>query len=491
MYRPPSKRVQIFQRVAIYTTMSVAVTVLVAVLVFFMLGYQINRTDGRIEQGGLVQFDTRPGGADVTIDGKVLGTRTASRKTMTSGQHFISMQRPGYQTWQKSIDVVPGSVLWLTYARLVPEELKPTTISSFASLSDTLVSPNSETMAIKEDAVTPTIQLADLRGDDVELSKIDIPATSFTAPAADKTQSFSLEKWNGSSRYLLVKHTYDDNKIEWLVIDTDNVAETKNITTLLGVDASTITFSPNNSNQVYALVDNNVRKIDLGATTLSGPLVANVTEFSIYDNDTILFVTKPDETTAMRSVGYFDEGASKVRTLRTYNDDGQAPLHIAVGKYFDDHYVTISYGHTVEIMKGSLSRSDATSASAFSSFATMALSSDVQYLAVVTNGRFVVAQEAGAYTVHDIELKKTTTTALQGDAPAVATELRWLDPYTIWSDRSGKLRMYEFDGGNQHDIMPVTAGYSATYSPNGKYLYGIAQSDDSKYHLTRVRMILP
>jgi hypothetical protein len=120
----------------------------------------------------------------------------------------------------------------------------------------------------------------------------------------------------------------------------------------------------------------------------------------------------------------------------------------------------------------------------------MALSTDVQYLSIVTNGRFVVAQEAGSYTVYDIELKKTTTTALQGDVPAVPAELRWLDPYTVWSDRSGKVRIYEFDGANQHDLMTVAPGYSATYSPSGKYLYGITQSDGA-YHLTRVRMVLP
>jgi hypothetical protein len=102
----------------------------------------------------------------------------------------------------------------------------------------------------------------------------------------------------------------------------------------------------------------------------------------------------------------------------------------------------------------------------------------------------VVAQEAGSYTVYDIELKKTTTTALQGDVPAVPAELRWLDPYTVWSDRSGKVRIYEFDGANQHDLMTVASGYSATYSPSGKYLYGLTQSDGA-YHLTRVRMVLP
>ena len=122
MYRPPSKRTQLIQRITIYTVMSVSVIVLVAILVFFMLGYQINRTDGKIEQGGLVQFNTQPAGADIKIDGITLGTRTAARKTMNTGQHAISMERQGYKTWQKSVEVTAGGILWLTYARLVPNE---------------------------------------------------------------------------------------------------------------------------------------------------------------------------------------------------------------------------------------------------------------------------------------------------------------------------------------------------------------------------------
>jgi hypothetical protein len=490
MYRQPSKRKQFLKLITIYTGMSIAVVALVSVLVFFMLGYQFDRTDGKIEQGGLVQFDTRPSGADVTIDGKTLGTRTASRKTLTTGQHFITMQRSGYGTWQKSVDVTAGSVLWLTYARLVPNELKPANVASFNTISSTSSSPDNKWMAIKDDPATATIRLANLSSDKVEVTNIELPATTYTPPSADKTQSFTLETWNPSSRFILVKHTYDDTKVEWIVVDTQNVAATKNVTTLLGIAATKLVFSGNNANILYALVENNVRKIDLGATTLSGPLVTNVAEFALYDNTTIIYTTLLDQTTKTRYAGYFDEGATKARILRSYSDDGQKPLHIAVGKYFDDYFFAIAYDQTVEIMKGALPRSDTTNPVALTVDSTMNIPGGAQYLSIMTNGRFVVAQTPTAYMVNDLELKKITTTTPKG-VTTLQKELRWLDGYTIWNDQDGTLRTYEFDGANQHDIMPVAPGFSVTYSPSAKYLYGVIKSADGKYHLQRVQMILP
>lgn len=470
--------------------MSVSVIVLVSVLVFFMLGYQVNRTDGKIEQGGLVQFNTQPAGADVKIDGTILGTRTASRKTMNAGQHYITMERKGYKTWQKSVEVTAGGVLWLTYARLVPNDLTPANVASFGTVSSAASSPDNEWMAIKEDPSTPVIHLADLSRDEVEVTNIELPAGTYTAPGPEKTHSFSLVTWNPTSRFILVKHTYDDTKVEWIIVDAQNVAATKNITTLLGVNATKVIFTGNNPSIIYALVDNAVRKIDLNASTMSGPLVSNIAEFSLYDNSTIVYATLLDPVTKMRSVGYFTDGADKARTIRSYSDNGQVPLHIAVGKYFDDHYIAIAYDKAVEVLKGSLPRSDASAPSALSAFATVNIPAGVQHLSILTNGRFVVAQTLNSYVTHDLELKKTTSTELK-DTTALTRELRWLDGYTVWNDHGGKLRTYEFDGANQHEIMNVVPGLSVTYSPTSKYLYGIGQSSDGKYHLERVRMILP
>ena len=488
MYRQPSKRKVILQRTAVYALMSIAVAALVTVLILIMLGYQFNRADGRIEQGGLVQFESRPTGASVSIDGTAYGSQTNTKATLAAGGHFIKMERDGYKPWQKSVNVIPGSVLWLNYARLIPAELKPTHVAEFSTVTSSAVSPDNKWMMIKDDPATAVLHLADLTGDKVALTELRLPAQSFTPPSAGKTQRFTIEKWDEDSRFVLVRHVRDDTKTEWLVVDTRDAANTKNVTALLGINAKKIMFSTNNGQLLYALTDaNDVRKIDLGQATLSGPLVTNVADFSLYDTSVIAYTSLIDPTAKIRTVGYLDEGAKQPRVLRSYTDDGALPLHIRIGKYFDDMYAAIAYGDTIDILVGKLPRDDETSLMKLEG--TMTLQGGIEYLATRTNGRFIVAQAGSTFSVYDMELKKMSSTSVPGTA-AVTRELDWIDNYMPWSDRDGKLRFYEFDGANQHEIMPVVPGQSVTLSQNGKYVYGISKQDDGKTHLSRVQLIL-
>jgi len=487
MYHPPSKRKQLIQRTVTYALMVVAVVTLVTVLVFIMLGYRYNQNDGRIEQGGLVQFDSRPNGATITIDGMPFGTRTPSNTTMTSGQHFITIARNGYQTWQKSVDLVPGAVLWLNYARLIPNDPKAENVADFPAVTSTSPSPDNKLMAIKEAAATPTFQLADLTRDDIQTSQVTLPADSYTHPGKDASQSFTLGKWSDDSRSMIIKHTYGKN-VEWLVVNPRDPASAKNVTKLLGIDASEIMFGGDSSDVLYAKIGTDVRKVNLGTATLSRPLVSNVAEFSIFDRSTIVYTTLLDPETKSRSVGYYSDGAGKTYTVRTFKDSGKSSLHFAIGRYFGDMYEAIAHGDTVEVLKGDLPSSSSDLAD-LKEVTSMKMPGGTDYLSVRTEGRFVVAQHGATFKTYDLELKKESSTTLAGKA-AVKNELGWIDGYMPWSDRSGTLRLYEFDGANQHDIMPVAPGFDVTLSPNDKYIYGINKTDDKKYHLERVQLIL-
>lgn len=492
MYRAPTKRTELLRRIAVYSAMTVTVATLVTILVFVMLGYQFNRADGRIEQGGLVQFNTTPEGADVTIDGVNLGARTPSKATLTSGQHFVTMKRNGYKEWQKSIDVTAGAVQWQTYARLIPNSLKLTNIASFVTVSGALVSPDDKWMVIQENASTPTIRITDLSRDEVSVKTLELPVDSYTAPADDviDADTFQLTSWDQDSRYVLVKHTYDSDMVEWLLVDTRDITQTKNVTKLLGFNATKLVFSNNNSMMLYALVDNNIRLVDVRAATLSRPLVENVAEFTLFKDATLTYVTNVSPDTKERSVGYYTFGTDKARTIRSYSDAGVTNLHIAIGTYFGDQYVAIAYGEHVDILTGSLPRSDSDAAVSLKAVATVSLPTSADYLSIKTNGRFVVAQHANAYSVYDLELSKVTTTALKGSG-VQAKEIDWIDGYTAVGDLEGSLRLYEFDGANQQVIMPIASGLQPAISPNGKYLYAVARNIDGSFSLNRVLMILP
>lgn len=488
MYHQPSKRRLLAQRILVYTAMTFMTIGLVAVAIFVILGYQFNRHDGRIEQGGLVQFESRPAGATIAIDGAELGSQTSSKTTLSAGRHDIKIERAGYKSWQKTINVVPGTVLWLNYVRLIPAELTVNKVAGFKTISSTVASEDNKWMALKEDPAIPAIRLADVSGDEVKLSDITIPDGSYTHSSVGKGTSFSIEKWDPDNKFLLVKHIYDDTKIEWLVVNPGSPLDTKNVTTLLGINAAKLEFSQQNSAILYGLIDGTLRRIDLSAATLSGPLVANVGDFAMFESR-LSFVTLPDQTTKARSVGYYDEGAAKPRIVKSYNDDGTPLLHAEAGKYFNENYLVVTYGHTITLFKGNLPRSDAADASSMQVNKTFTAPGDTRFLSIKTKGRFVMMQQADTYSMYDNELQKLTTTPIQGTSE-LSKELGWIDNYTPWSDRGGTIRLYEFDGANQQDIMPVTPGFSAALSPNGKYLYGIDKAADGTFELMRAQLIL-
>jgi hypothetical protein len=54
-----------------------------------------------------VVLKSNPSGAEVTVDGRYMGS-TPSTLKLPAGDHIISILKPGFETWQRTISVVPG-----------------------------------------------------------------------------------------------------------------------------------------------------------------------------------------------------------------------------------------------------------------------------------------------------------------------------------------------------------------------------------------------
>jgi hypothetical protein len=476
---------QIIKRGLIYSLMSASVVVIVSLLMLVVLGYSFNPKDNRLEQGGLLQFASVPSGATVTLDEVPLGSRTPSKTTADARSHTVTMSLEGYRTWHKTINLKAGMIGWLSYARLVPSDPKVEKLRTLPTLASALASPDDKWMAMIENTAAPTIMIADLQNDKLTYKSLVIAADHITQPAAGKTQSFSLAEWSKDGRYILVRHMYDDTKTEWIVVDREDPLKTKNISARLGLTTEKLIFERNDGRTALALTDGAVRRLNLSDETLSRPLVTNVEEFSTYNENTVLYTTKPDPITKQRSVGYLIDNMDVSQQLATFPDDGQ-PVHLAMDTYFGKRYVVTSHGAVVDVMSGDLPRQESKGTlKTVKSFTTVA---PVRYLSLSSNGRFVIAQTDTGYTVHDLELGKTDTTLLK-DLTGVARPLKWIDAFITWYDAGGTLRLYEFDGANQQNIVPVAEGYDVTLSQNQKYLYSIGK-DGTGFTLQRVRMVL-
>lgn len=91
------------------------------VLVFYTAGYRWNPKKGAVEKNGTLILDTRPDGADIFLNGRIINDATpATLQNVAPGEYTIKLSKPGYHDWQKTLRVLQERVtfanditLWL------------------------------------------------------------------------------------------------------------------------------------------------------------------------------------------------------------------------------------------------------------------------------------------------------------------------------------------------------------------------------------------
>lgn len=483
MYRRRSKKRELVMRIVSYVAMVLSILAIVAVVIFLLLGYRLDTDNGRIEQGALLQFETIPSGATVTIDGKELGAKTSTKSSVLAGVHTIVIQKQGYETWRKTLNIKAGTLTWLDYIRLVPLTRSVESVASYDKLYMSVSSPDDKTMIVQRESSVPTFDVVDLRSDDVKSSTITIPKTSYSeADTAGVAHTFALDSWDEGGRYVLVRHTYAD-KSEWLVMDTRDVTNTKNITTLLDVDISHVVFSGTSGNVLFALTGGDIRKLDLSAGTISRSLVSNVSSFSLFETNVITYTGTDTTDPSKKVVGLYRDGDNAPHVLRSV-DAGTSVL-IKTTHYFNHDYVAIATNDQIDILYGSYP-SNADDTSSLATLTSYVSSKNVESMSFSPNGDYLVTKSGNSYISYDIEHDQKISYALMADAVSI----KWLDDDHTWSDYNDSLTIREFDGTNEVGVNSVVPGQGVTLSSNDKYLYSFAKTA-AGYQLQRVRMVLP
>jgi hypothetical protein len=481
MYHRKSKRQTRAQLAFVYTLMAISVVSVVAVLALVILGYRFNRYDGRVEQGGLVQFDSRPTGATVTIDGITLTNKTTSKITATSGPHTIAMTKPGYVRWEKDITVQPGGVLWLNYALLMPAQPTTRVIATLPTVSSSLVSLDRKHIVMVGAQHEPMLYAVALNDDNPTVAKVAVAATALTGPDEATTQSFTLVAVDKEGRDALVRHRYGD-KVEYLAVDLRS-GTTYNITQSLGVDIIDLDYRLGDTGTVYVLTAaHELRRVVIAADTISGPLVSNVSDFTQADQSTLTYVTLPD-VNGIRSAGYLTNGANRPRVIGTTNRADTYQL--VMGKYFSERYVTILEGTKLTIRKGNLPASDSddrASLTMAAQFEVVSGATSVQY--APEDNRFVLVQSGSSVVSYDLELMQRATVTLPASPARPAT---WIDNYHWATTVSGTVMYYDFDGTNGQMVASGVTDQAVTLAENSKYFYYIVPSPTGS-QLVRAQM---
>ncbi|MBP9667791.1 PEGA domain-containing protein [Candidatus Saccharibacteria bacterium] len=479
MHKKVSKRTLLVRRIVVYTLMVSVTTSLVTIMVLVMLGYRFNKDSNTIQQGGLVQFISKPSGANITIGHAKLANKTPTKITVNPGQYRVTMQRDGYKPWQKMVEVGAGKLLWLNYAQLVPTTITTTPVKKLDDVAQAVTSPSGRLVAYTTNTALYELALLNVRSGDFNVQKV---ATGLV-PNKGYQNGVTLREWSGDDQRLLATRTMPRGT-EWLYIDSDVSQPAVNLSATYGIAIKSASFDPRSADKVIILAENGeLYTVNTGSRTLPAAAARGVLSYSVVNRQHILYRYK--DTAGEQKIGYVSLDKTEGRELPV---DAKTVQYVSATSYFNIYYIAVARNDELSIYRMNDMPSSTVGSSALA--ATLVTSQKIRSvptgLSWQTGGRMAVVEHADGYDAYDNELGTFSTTKYVN---ASKVTLRWLDEYHVYYYSKSGLEVAEFDGGNPYTIKEA-AGLTAALSNDGTYLYSIAKTG-STYSLLQSRMILP
>ena len=431
--------------------MVLAVVALVSVLALIVSGYWLN-SDFEVERQGMLQVSSIPTGADLSVDGESSWLqRTNTSKVVSSGEHTIVISKEGYDTWTKQVNVSEGLLYRIHYPRLFLQERESEKILNTASALLATISPDRDKLLLIGD--TTEWSLVNINDDNLEPKKLNISDYFSEVSLAEGatnglfTGQIISADWDRSGNHVLFKVQNEDG-FEWVLIDVDNIKNSLNLTKEFGANFSKVEILDNSSNNLLAVQNDNLHKIDVPGKSISSVLVNQVANFDHYENEVIFSAKTKDDQYLL---GLFKIGSNDVTELERTAE----PVKVTLSKFYDEMYITTLQDNNVTLYK----KADFTLLNNFE------LGFAPKVMEVGHNGEFITMYDGSKIATLDMETRTMHEWNVDGD------NFGWLDNDMIYSVADGELIAYDFDGANRRVLAKNASGHFPVAVTNDKWLY--------------------
>ena len=456
MDKEQKKRKQTARLILTETLMVIAVVIMVVILLFIAMGYKVNLSSSNwgLEQSGLVQVDSIPTGAQVTIDGDVLFYRTNMSKMLTEGEHDVILTKDGYELWTGKISIKSGVLYKLDYPRLFLQDRITENVADFdGGLEFLSASPNRNALLYQKKGDSGW-QIMNIGSDNVVINALDIRKL-----IRGEVTGFSNMLWNHSGEKVLVEYQ-NENYHDFVLIDTKKIEASVNLTEKLGMNFSEIKFASDSAERLIGLENGNLRKITIGSEEVSSVLASGVEEFG---NNGMDIVYKNDKG----EIGIYREG-EKVNLIIGNMDEKNT--QITVSEYLGNKYIGLAKDNEFYVYSGNnFPKKDLGDMNTVF-HSTLEFVPEKAY--IWSNGRFIILENGKNLAIFNAELNTISQFSLENE------HYNWLDGFLIGSVNDGNLVVRDFDGSNYRVLSPATDGYDSVITENNKWLYYV--SDDGK-----------
>jgi hypothetical protein len=470
-----------------YVLVSAGIVIATLILLYQAYGFGIGK-NGSVIQNGLAFFSSQPHPANIYLNGKLNKVQTNARVALPSGIYRVNLQRDGYRTWQRTIEIEGGDVQHFDYPFLIPKILSTKKIQTYASAPGiTTQSPDRRWLLVEKPGSIVDFLVYDLKSPDKAPITIVLPASIVSK--ATGNQSWLLGEWADDNKHLVLQHGFD-GKTEYILVDREAPDKSQNLNTTLSANPSKLTLLDKKYDQYY-LYD--AKTQTLQKNTLSAPAKVTVQQhvlnYQSYGKDGLLYVS--DEGAPAGKVLVKLELGDKIYPVRSLPAGSNYLLDLA--KYSGTLYVVVGasaqdkayvymdpVGQLAKLPNHALVPAQVLHVSRPS------------YISFSTSAQFVMIENGNQFGVYDLENERGYNYSTPQPVDPPQAHATWMDGNRLTYVSGGKLIVFDYDDTNQQSLVPASSSYLPAFTPNYKFVYTLAPAPAAgQIELTQTSLLIP
>lgn len=470
---PKKKRAHKIRLLIGYALFGVVIGISTIVLVYLVNGYYIDRSTGEVIQNGLVFLDSRPQGANIYLNGERQGGGTDARLVLPAASYDIRLEREGYRSWSRSLQLEGGSLRRLTYPRLIPNELDSLSTTTLPDQPDFgSQSIDKRWLLLSYTDNTQELTLLDLEQSAVVPQSLVLP-DNLVEPV--EGAMYRVVDWADDNTTVLLAYGTEDSRLQYVLLDRTNPDEAENLTITFGSRDYEINFRDRKKDQFFVF---NTQNDQLYTATLSdgvaeSPFIdTELVDYKVFGTDWMVYIV--DHAT--------DERLQELRLKRAGEDillntiPSGSPHLLELAKYGNVPVVgTVSVDEGLMTVYFDPEKYLAENPSASQPVADTILRVEQPEALTISSDASVVMTYnlQGDVASYEVEAEQSSVFSL--DIPIDdQQEARWMDGQHFSFTSDGTQHLVDFNGSNLNKLIPSIPRLGSFYSDDAELMFSFA-----------------
>ncbi len=455
-----------------YILIGVAILIATIVLLYQAYGFGLDRK-GEIIQNGLVFVSSQPDGARIYLNTKGERDTTNTKLQIPGGTYKLELQREGYHSWERTINLEGGSVEHFDYPLLFPASLRQTQIKAYpAAPSLATASPDRRWILVQQPGSQLNFDMYDVsnpRQVAARTTVVALPAAVVTQPRA-AGGTWRMVEWSNDNRRVVLEHTFADG-IEYILFDRSVPEESINLTRTLQLQPGDVLSLRDKEAGRFYIYNPAARTL---ATATDDPdvpretLVEGVLAFKSYGDDKVLYATETGAAPGKVATMLLDNET----TYKIREHTAGAPYLVDMTRYDGNWIVAVGSAadSKVYVYKNPQSVRRAGKQEHLVPVRVLKVPAP-NHLAFSSNSQMLMVEGGNNFAVYDIENERSYSYQTSEPIDLPATHATWMDGHRIMYVSGGKLVVFDYDNINRRTLVNVNPTTLPFFDRNYRFLY--------------------